>query len=123
MSLSPWPAATAVQSRAAAIARVRLAVIGNDSSSDLSDDRVGEVGEAAAALVERAAPAAPQAIRDEAVIRCAGYLLQADFATIDSETIGPRTVSYITNHAAAFRNSGAAGLLSPWRVRRAGLAG
>lgn len=76
--------------------------------------------DAAIARVERYAPGAPQTIKNEAVARYAGYLAQSDFGPIRSESIGPRSVEYITNHAAAFRNCGAAGLLSPWRVRRGG---
>lgn len=60
------------------------------------------------ALVEKYAPGAPDAVKDEAAIRAAGYLLDAPPAPSGA------------GHAAALRNSGATGLLSPWRVRRAG---
>ena len=82
------------------------------------------LGAAASAMVEKYAPGAPQAVKDEAVIRMAGYLAQADFGGFRSEgqgvggTPGPE---YVTNHAPAFRNCGAAMLLTPWRVRRAGV--
>ncbi len=90
----------------------------------------GQIGPALAAQllaaaterVERYASAAPEAIQNEAVIRYAGYLAASDFGGIVKEGIGPRDVVYTTNHANAFRSSGAAGLLAPWRVRRAGAA-
>ena len=63
-------------------------------------------------------------LKDEAVIRFAGYLAQSDLRR-DREGVhradGYRV--YVTNHAAAFRNSGAAMLLTRWRVRRAGAIG
>ena len=62
-------------------------------------------------------------IHNEAVIRLAGYLAQSDFGGIPEETIGPMTLKWTTNHAAMFRNSGAAGLLAPWRTHRAGSMG
>ena len=75
----------------------------------------------ATALVEKEGPDAPAAIQNEAVIRFAGYLAQSDFGTIRKESIGPRDVEYQINHAGAFRNCGAKALISPWKVRRAGL--
>ena len=71
-------------------------------------------------MVERYAADAPQALKDEAVIRYAGYLAQSDYGGIQQEALGPKSVTYQINHADAFRRSGAAGLISPWKVRRAG---
>lgn len=62
----------------------------------------------AEAMVSRHAPGAPEAVRDEAAIRIAGYLLDAP-----PSPAGP-------DHAAVMLHCGAAGLLSPWKVRRAG---
>ena len=72
--------------------------------------------------VERYAPSAPQAMKNEAIIRFAGYLTGSDFGGVQSEGIGPRSVTYTapTNNAAAFRNSGAAMLLTHYKRRRAG---
>ena len=72
---------------------------------------------------ERTAPGAPQAVKNEAMIRFAGYLQQSDFGGIRKETIGPLDTEWITNHANAWRTSGAGGLLSPWKVRNAGSIG
>lgn len=93
----------------------RIAGAANDA------DVAAQLLATASALVEREAPNAPEAIQNAAVIRFAGYLSQSDFGTIRMEEIGPRRVEYITNHAAMFRNCGAKALLSPWKIRRAGL--
>ena len=105
---------------AAAVTRLKAATQGATLDSD---DRTSELGAVAAAMVEQYAPGAPGPLKDEAVIRFAGYLAQSDFGTIGKEVIGPRDVEYVTNHASAFRNSGAAMLLTRWRVRRAGAIG
>ena len=115
-ALSPWPTA-AGPSRDAAIARLRAAVAGRASETDAAAAALGMM---AAARVEREAPSAPQSVRDEAVVRYAGYFAQADFSTIRKEDMGPRSVEYVTTHANAWRLSGAAGLLSRWVQRRAG---
>ena len=117
--LSPWPASTAAASLTAARATLRGAF--GDAPTD---DRIDALGAAAAAMVEQYAASAPQALRNEAVIRFAGYLNEAKgYGAISQEDIGPLQLSRTTNHATAFRNSGAAGLLSRWRVRRAGAIG
>ncbi|MDE2783791.1 MAG: hypothetical protein OXK77_12610 [Gemmatimonadota bacterium] len=76
----------------------------------------------ATAVVERYAPDAPSDIQNEAVIRFAGYLHQSR-ATIAfrSTSIGGIDVQGPPTHAPAFRNCGAMALLSPWKVRRAGV--
>ena len=63
------------------------------------------------ALVERAAPAAPAAIQNEATVRVAAYLFDQPPSARSNGT------------ANALRNSGAAGLLLPFRVHRAGSTG
>ena len=70
--------------------------------------------------VEAYAPRSPSANKAEAIFRFAGYLADAGTGTRQSETFGPKSLDFVTNHAAAFRNSGAAGLLSRYRRRRAG---
>ena len=83
-------------------------------------DRATRVLAVATEAVQHYAPEAPEALQNEAVIRFGGYLLAADYGPITDETIGPRSASYVTNHAAMFRNSGAAALLTRYRIRRAG---
>ena len=77
-----------------------------------------------AAHVERYAPDAPATLQNEAVVRGAAHLAQSSdmlglrrlsISGMDSEAV-PTTASW-------FWASGAAALLSPWRVRRAGLVG
>ena len=69
------------------------------------------------------APQAPVVLLNEAVVRLGGYLAQSDFGGVRSETTGPVSVEYNLNHAAAFRNSGAAALLTRHKVRRGGAIG
>ena len=118
--LSPWPVTGTPMQRERAIARLREAVQGRAADSD---EAACALGELAAARVELEAPGAPQAVRDECVIRYAGYLAQADSGAVVDETIGPMSITYTVNHAAAFRNCGAAGLLAPWKIRHAGAIG
>ncbi len=75
----------------------------------------------AVALVERFAPDAPDTVQNEAAIRCAGWLAESPAGAIRSETTGDvRTVFDVARASSALRHSGAMGLLSPWKVRRAG---
>ena len=80
---------------------------------------------AALAVANRYAPDAPDRSACEAVLRTAGYLKQTrgpirridtGAIAIDFAVAGANRDSY----GAAFRNSGAMSLLSPFKVRRAG---
>ena len=116
MALSPWPTTRAAL--AAALACLRAAGV-----EAASDDRLDGIGAAASAMVEKYAPGAPQPLKNEATIRCAGYMAQGAFGAVAKEEVGPLAREYPTNHAPMFRNSGAAALVSRWRVRRAGAIG
>ena len=72
------------------------------------------------ALVERYAPEAPEAISNEAAIRCAGWLAEHPHAAIRSESIGDIETAFAPSMQSALRHSGGMALLSPWKVRRAG---
>ena len=75
----------------------------------------------ATALVNRYASAAPDAISNEATIRCTtGWLAEQPSAAIRSETEGDVSTSYAPSMQSALRHSGAMSLLSTWKVRRAG---
>ena len=74
----------------------------------------------AEAVVLDYAPDAPDAIHNEAVVRFAGYLYGSDYGGIRSQELGPQRIEFVTNHAAMFRNSGAAALLTRYKHRRAG---
>ena len=69
------------------------------------------------------APKAPNVMLNEAVIRFAGYLAQSDWGAVRTETLGPMSIENVVNHAAAFRNCGAAMLLTRYKRRRAGHVG
>ena len=75
----------------------------------------------ATALVERFAPGAPEAIQNEAVIRVSGWLAEQPGAAIRSEKIGDIETDYAVSNVSALRHSGGMALLSPWKVRRAGV--
>ena len=72
--------------------------------------------------VNRYAPLAPTVIKNEAVLRFGSFLGSVEPGNVASEAIGPRSVTYTspTTNASAFRSSGAAALLSSYKVRRAG---
>ena len=115
MALSPWPARTATASLAAAITELGSA-IGED------DEHVtARLGATAAALVERYAATAPDAIKCEAVIRTAGWLRDAPSYGARMETEGEISTTFTPSATGALRASGAMAMLSPWKVRRAGV--
>ena len=75
-------------------------------------------------MVQRYAPSAPQAIRDEAAIRLAGWLAGASYDNITSETsVGPDTIQYQVGSQNLMIRTGAGSLLTRWRVRRGGAIG
>ena len=88
-----------------------------------TEERATRLLAVATEAVTRYAPNAPEALANEATIRFAGYLAQSDYGTIRTESIGPMSVEYVTNHAAMFRNSGAEALLTRFKRRRAGAIG
>ncbi|MCY4468369.1 MAG: hypothetical protein OXC08_06575 [Thiotrichales bacterium] len=94
--------------------------------NQLDTDALDGLGSLAGARVEREAPGAPQAAKNEAVIRYSGYLahsLQGGAGVVRKVTTGPFDREFVVNHANAWRHCGAGGLLAPWKVRRAGVIG
>ena len=87
-------------------------------------ERAQELIDMASARVEQYAANAPESVKNEAVIRLCGYgyeqTTHGTFGAIREMRTGDADLSSITNHGASFVRSGAAGLLSPYRVRRAG---
>ena len=79
----------------------------------------------ASEAVDRYAPGAPVILKNEAAIRFCGYMAGSDYGGVHSESVGPRSVEYTppSTNAAMFRNSGAAGLLTNYKVRRGGSVG
>ena len=87
----------------------------------VNDELAARLHPVAVALVERYAPDAPEAVANEAAIRCAGWLLETPAGAVRSETTGDvRTTFDGARSLGALRNSGAMSLLSPWKVRRGG---
>ena len=117
MALSPWPSRTATASLAAAIEAL------SDALGEDDEAVVARLGATAAALTERYAPGAPEAIKCEAVIRCAGWLRESPTSGAMREREGEVSTSYSPSMTGALRASGAMALLSPWKVRRAGSIG
>ena len=80
--------------------------------------RIDSIHAAACARVKRYAINAPIEVRNEAVVLMSSWLYQA---TAQSRNVFPTDQEGPPiNVSAAFRNSGAQGLLSSWRVPRAG---
>ena len=75
----------------------------------------------ATALVDRFAPAAPEALANEAVIRTAGWLSEAPSSGARRESEGDISTTFSPAATGALRSSGAMALLSPWKARRAGV--
>ena len=124
-ALSPWPATTAVVAWKAAVARLRKELFpkaGATADPDCPDDtdlKVARLGSVASARVEQFAPMAPQAVRDEAVIRFAGYLSTRASAVRTFGTDSIRIEFATSGQARPFVYSGARALLAPFVRRRA----
>ncbi len=124
VALSPWPSSTATVALRAATKTLRAALGRGESTShpftfDDVDAEVQRLGATVAARVEEYAPNAPQPSKDEAVIRGAAWLRDTRGA-LPKESVGPLSVEHVTNTAAWFLHSGAASLLTRWKVRRGG---
>ena len=115
MALTAWPLLSPWPTTPAAIQAATTALATAVGSSEAVACRLGPV---VAALVERYADAAPEAIKSEAVIRAAGWLhaskpglRKVGISSLDIEFEGGQS---------ALRHSGAMALLSAFKVRRAG---
>ena len=74
------------------------------------------------AVVERYAPDAPADVQNEAAIRLAAWLDQSqDAIGLQSIDISGVSTTALNDHGAAFRRSGAKGLLSSWATRNLGV--
>ena len=104
--------------RPAAIACIKASIAGGAS---LTDDRAAALGEVASAQVERFAPSAPGAVKNEAVVRLAGWQHAREPKPIQAVTVGAIRMDFRERFYSpdALRNSGARALLTPWRARRA----
>ena len=75
------------------------------------DDMLTRNLEAATERANRQAPDAPQATKNEAILRFVGWLFEAPQADGASSEAG------------GWRRSGAEGMLAPWTIRRGGVIG
>ena len=91
--------------------------------TDLPDTALSRVLASAKAHVERYAPGAPEDVQNEAAIRAVGYLLEQPAAARRSSEIGEHKEAFAVSNVNPLYHSGAAGLLAPWRVHRAGIIG
>ena len=116
--LSPFPGTSSPAQRSAAITALKAGISGG---ANLTDDRVAALGEAASALVERFAPDAPGAAKNEATLRCAAWMHAREPKPIQGMTVGSIRVDFRERFYSpnALVNSGARPLLEPWRTRRA----
>lgn len=114
-SLSPWP--TTPAALAAATARLKAVV-----DPSLTDERVQALGATAAALVEQYAPSAPQALKDESVIRAAARLHESPGASVRIESTGDLSSGYSPSLTGVLLHSGCKSMLYPFRTKRAGTA-
>ena len=94
------------EKREAMLTHIRNALIIEADRDDLNS-RLNAAMDTGAEMVNRKAPDAPASVAREALIRFVGSLFESG-------------VSVEVNHAGMFRRSGAASLLAPWIVRRAG---
>ena len=104
MALSPWP--TSKAAKQTAILELAAAI----GSSDQIAARLGPVS---SALVEAYAAGAPEAIRDEAVIRTSGWLHGSKPRGLTSLKSGPVDIEFSSTAGSALRASGAMALLTP----------
>ena len=114
-TLSPWP------SSPVALAAARTCL--GDALGLTDESTLDRLGSTAAALVERYAPLAPLAIKNEATIRCSGWLAGQPAAAVRSESVGDISTSYAATHTSPLRHSGGQALLSAWKQRRGGFVG
>ena len=114
--LSPWPTSAV----ALANARTCLKTAIGSSADDSTIDRLGG---AASALVEAFAPGAPQVVKDEAVIRCAGYMDGTPYIGVTRLSVGAVDMVFDRDRTrSALRLSGAKALLASWRAPGAAIA-
>ena len=125
MALSPWPGTTAAVTLKAALAELReaLSVVANTSDpyeEDAYDRELKRLGAAVSAKIEEYAPGAPQACRDEALVRGVAWLRDTAGAVRETGVSSISMEAAPVNTAAWFLHSGAASLLTGSKIRRGG---
>ena len=113
---SPWPGADEPEA-------LKLAVQELASATGLEGHALASrFGPVAGELIQRYAPGAPQAVKNEAVVRVIGWISeQPAFALRRTENEEGQEVEYQTaQNMSALRHSGAMALLTSWKIRRGG---
>lgn len=77
--------------------------------------------ETASAWIEKYAPGAPTSAKTEAQTRVCGYLNDQPMAALQAQAIGDLNMTYAATRVSPYVHSGAAAVLAPWRVHRAGV--
>ena len=90
-------------------ARLFLYIDGLDREVDAQIQKMIDV---ATAILERRAPSAPEAVRDQAVLRVTGALYDERGVTGGEEASRP------ISHSALLQACGALALVKPWVIRR-----
>ena len=116
----PWPEAPTDSQYRAAGSALGISIATNTPTVS-EKAQVDAVMGLLSARIQQYAPGAPLAVRREAATRFWGYLAQAAQPSVGAVDLGHIKQTPPYSHAAAFRNSGVAALLAPWRIRRAGL--
>ena len=100
---------------AAAAVGMRLVTAETDYTGSVYEATLPRLLRVATAIVDAYAPDAPDDVKDEAILRFMGWVFDA--GAFDAGELGGRPA---INSAGAVLKSGAASLLKPWRVPRAG---
>ena len=88
----------------------------------LSDTDATRLGSMAAALVEKYAEDAPDGVKLEAAMRCVGWWTQSAAFPVSSRSWGEAgSVDYALNKLNPILHSGAAMILTPWRIHSMGV--
>ena len=107
---------------AVTITAEQLAAAATRGANPVDMEIINRLLPVATELVNRySGPATPDSISNEAVVRTVSYLISAPPDTIQSRTVGPLATTYTPSMISALRHSGSMALLSPWKVRRAGI--
>lgn len=122
---SPWPAESATVTRRAALNALRKALSegGTTAQGNAFDDKdleLERVASTVSARVESYAPDAPQQNRNEAVVRGVAWLNDTRGAERERGAGSIQIEPAPVNTASWFLHSGAAALLTRWKVRRGG---
>ena len=89
---------------------------------DLSDTDYTRLGSMVAELVEKYAPDAPDGVKLEAAMRCVGWWTQSAPFPVSSQSFGGAgSVEYALSRLNPILHSGAAMILTPWRIHTLGV--